>query len=161
MAANDRTTPIATLSVPPYRYHLPGAVLVMMTLPFETGMDSTNDAMIQPIPGRTAPLTERVAQAASRHVARMTAQHTSATTGTGPATRLYWKLPIVPSTRPSRNSMPKTPTDMSDRVPRLPVVPFLPAGIAMAAGYCANRSTSRWPEPTGGPSGPSGPASRV
>ena len=106
MPANDKTTPTATLRVPPYRYHLPGAVLVMMTLPFETGMDSTNDAMIQPIPGTTAPLTERVAQAASRHVARMTAQQTSAATGTGPATRLYWKLPSIPSTAPSRNSTP-------------------------------------------------------
>ena len=167
MLANDRTTPAATLSVPPYRYHLPGVLLVMMTLPFETGMDSTNDAMIQPIPGRTAPLTERVAQAASRHVARMTAQDTSAAAGTGPATRLYWKLPIVPSTRPSRNSTPKTPKDTSDRVPRLPVVPFLPVGTAMAAGYCANRSTSRRPEPAdepsgpAEPSGPNGPASRV
>ena len=106
MAANDTTTAAATLSVPPYRYHLPGVVVVMMTLPFETGMDSTNDAMTQPIPGRTAPLTERMPQAASRQVARMTAQHTSAAAGTGPAVRLYWKLPIVPSTRPSRNSTP-------------------------------------------------------
>ena len=78
----------------------------MMTLPFETGMDSTNDAMIQPIPGSTAPLTERVAQAPSRQVARMTAQHTSAVSGTGPDTRLYWKLPIIPCTKPNRNSTP-------------------------------------------------------
>ena len=106
MLANDAITPAATLSVPPYKYHLPGVVPVMMTLPFETGMDSTNDAMIQPIPGRTAPLTERMAQAASTQVARMTAQQTSAATGTGPAIQLYWKLPIIPSTRPSRNSTP-------------------------------------------------------
>ena len=106
MPANDRTTATATLSVPPYRYHWPGVVLVMMTLPFETGMDSTNDAMIQPIPGRIAPLTECMAQAASRHVARMTTQNASAATGTDPAVWAYWKLPIVPSTRPSRNSTP-------------------------------------------------------
>ena len=106
MPANDRTIATATLSVPPYRYHLPGAVLVMMTLPFETGLDSTNAAMIQPIPGRTAPLTERMPQAASRHVARMTAQHASAAAGTEPSVRAYWKLPIIPSTRPSRNSTP-------------------------------------------------------
>ncbi len=106
MPANDRTTPAATLSVPPYRYHLPGVVAVMMTLPFETGMDSTNDAMIQPIPGTIAPLTECMAQAASRQVARMTAQLASAATGTPPDTRLYWKLPIVPSTKPSTNSTP-------------------------------------------------------
>ena len=106
MPANDRTTATATLSVPPYRYHWPGVVLVMMTLPFETGMDSTNDAMIQPIPGRIAPLTECMPQAASRHVARMTTQNASAATGTDPAVWAYWKLPIVPSTRPSRNSTP-------------------------------------------------------
>src|SRR6266700_1131702 len=82
MPTNDATTAAATLSVPPYRYHSPGVVLVMMTLPLETGMDSTNDAMIQPIPGSTAPLAERVAQAASRQVARMTTQQTSAATGT-------------------------------------------------------------------------------
>ena len=106
MPANDTTTPATTLIVPPYRYHLPGVVLVMMTLPFETGMDSTNDAMIQPIPGRIAPLTERMAQAPSRQVARITAQHTSAATGTGPDARLYWKLPITPCTAPNRNSAP-------------------------------------------------------
>ena len=78
----------------------------MMTLPFDAGMDSTNEAMIQPIPGRIAPLAERVAQAASRHVAKMTAQHTSAAAGTDPAVRAYWELPIIPSTRPSRNSTP-------------------------------------------------------
>ena len=106
MPTNDRTTATATLSVPPYRYHLPGVVLVMMTLPFETGLDSTNAAMIQPIAGRTAPLTERMAQAASRHVARMATQNASAATGTDPIVRAYWKLPIIPSTRPSRNSTP-------------------------------------------------------
>ena len=103
---NDATTPAATQSVPPYRYHLPAVVPVMMTLPLETGIDSTNDAMIQPIPGTTAPLTERVAQDASRQVARMTAQQTSAATGTDPASRLYWKLPISPCTAPNRNSAP-------------------------------------------------------
>src|SRR6266536_4483506 len=83
----------------------------MMTLPLETGMDSTNDVRIQPIPGSTAPLTERVAQAPSTQVARMTAQQTSAATGTGPAARLYWKLPISPCTAPNRNSTPYMPTE--------------------------------------------------
>ena len=105
--ANDRTTATATLSVPPYRYHLPGVVLVMMTLPFETGMDSTNDAMIQPIPGRIAPLTERMAQAASRQVARITAQNASAATGTGPDVPLYWKLPITPAPGRTRTARRK------------------------------------------------------
>jgi hypothetical protein len=104
--ANAAITPAATLSVPPYRYHFPGVVPAMITLPFETGMDSTNDATIQPIPGTTAPLTERMAQAPSRQVARMTAQQASAVTGTGPAVRLYWKLPITPCTAPSTNSAP-------------------------------------------------------
>ena len=62
--------------------------------------------MIQPIPGRIAPLAERMAQAASRHVARMTAQHTSAADRYRPGRPAYWKLPIIPSTRPSRNSTP-------------------------------------------------------
>src|SRR6516225_4918276 len=157
---NDATTAAATQSVPPYRYHLPAVVLVMMTLPLETGIDSTNDARIQPIPGSTAPLTERVAQDASRQVARIAAQHTSAATGTDPDARLYWKLPISPCTRPNRNSTPYTPTVTGQAGPRLPVVPFMPAGTAMAAGYCANRSTSRPPGPAGAP-GPRGLASSV
>src|SRR2546430_13502656 len=126
MPTNDATTAAATLSVPPYRYHLPGVVLVMMTLPLETGIDSTNDAMIQPIPGSTAPLTERVAQAASRQVARMTAQQTSAASGTDPDALLYWKLPISPCTAPNRNSMPYTPTVPAHSGPPLRVGPFTP-----------------------------------
>src|SRR5947208_10989907 len=156
MPTNDATTAAATLSVPPYRYHSPGVVLVMMTLPLETGIDSTNDAMIQPIPGSTAPLTERVAQAASTQVARMTAQQMSAATGTDPDARLYWKLPISPCTAPNKNSMPYTPTVTGHCGSRLRVVPFVPAGTAMPAGYCANRSVSRPPDPAG-PGGPSGP----
>ena len=106
MPANDATTAAATLSVPPYRYHWPGVVFVMITLPLETGMDRTNDVMIQPMPGSSAPLTERMAQAASTQVSKMTAQHTSEATGTGLGTRPYWKLPIMASTTPSRNSTP-------------------------------------------------------
>src|SRR5262245_4531461 len=154
---NDATTATATQRVPPYRYHLPAVVRGMMTLPLATGIDSTNDAMIQPIPGSTAPLTERVAQAPSRQVTRMTAQHKSAATGTDPAARLYWKLPISPCTAPNRNSALYTPTVVGQAGPRLPVVPFMPVGTAMAAGYCANRPVSRSP----GPAGPGGPASRV
>ena len=146
--------------MPPYRYHLPGVVLVMMTLPLETGMDSTNDVRIQPIPGSTAPLTERVAQAPRTQVARMTAQQTSAATGTDPAARLYWKLPISPCTAPNRNSTPYTPTETGHCGSRLRVVPFMPAGTAMPAGYCANRSVSRPPGPAE-PAGPRGPASSV
>src|SRR5215467_8880755 len=106
---NDATTAAATQSVPPYRYHLPAVVLVMMTLPLETGIDSTNDARSQPIPGSTAPLTERVAQDASRQVARMTSPHVVAAAVSAPDTRLYWKRAISPCTRPNRNSTPYTP----------------------------------------------------
>jgi Kef-type K+ transport system membrane component KefB len=104
--ANDAITAATTLSVPPYRNHLPGVVAVMITVPLATGMDSTNAAMIQPIPGSSAPLTEPIAHAASRQVSRMAAQQTSAATGTGVGTRPYWKLPIVPSTTPTMNSTP-------------------------------------------------------
>ncbi len=104
--ANAAITAATTLSVPPYRNHLPGVVAVMITVPLATGMDSTNDAMIQPIPGSSAPLTERMAQAASTQVSRMTTQHASAATGTGLGTRLYWKLPMMPSTTPAMNSTP-------------------------------------------------------
>src|SRR6516165_4550797 len=154
---NDATTAAATQSVPPYRYHLPAVVLVMMTLPLETGIDITNDVMSQPIPGSSAPLTERVAQAASRQVARMAAQQMSAATGTAPAARLYWKLPISPCTAPNRNSAPYRPTVTGQAGSRLPVVPFMPVGAAMAAGYCANRPVSRPP----GPVGPGRPSSSV
>ena len=78
----------------------------MMTLPLETGMDSTKEAMIQPMAGTTAPLTACMAHAASRHVTSSAAQNARAASGTAPAVRLYWKLPIVPSTAPSTNSMP-------------------------------------------------------
>ena len=84
----------------------------------------------------------------------MTAQHTSAATGTGPDARLYWKLPIRPSTAPNRNSAAYTPTVSSHPGSRLPVVPV---ATFMAAGYCANRSVSR----SAGPPGRAGPASRV
>src|SRR5580700_7910525 len=43
-----RTTPPTAHSVPPYRYHLPAGELAMITLPLATGMDSTNEAAIQP-----------------------------------------------------------------------------------------------------------------
>jgi len=133
---------------------LPGGVLVMITLPLDTGMDRTNDVMTQPIPGSSAPLTEPMAQAASTQVSRMTAQHTSAATGTGLGSRLYWKLPIMASTTPSRNSTAYAPTTTGHCGPRLPVAE------SMAAGYWLNRLASRcWPGSRA--PGPRGPASRV
>src|SRR5579859_4002238 len=100
-APKDRAIPASALTVPPYRYHLPAAVLVMITLPLATGMDRTNDARIQPSAGHSAPLTERMAQAPSRPVTKSTRQNTMAPRG---AFRLYWKLPIRPSTAPTRNN---------------------------------------------------------
>ena len=133
IAANEATTAAATLRVPPYRYHLPGVVAVMITLPLDTGMDRTNDVMTQPIPGSSAPLTERMAQAPSTQVIRMAAQHTRAATGTGLGTRLYWKLPIMASTTPSRNSTAYAPATTGQSGPRPPVVPSV--GESMPAGY--------------------------
>jgi hypothetical protein len=89
-------------SVPPYRYHLPAAVFVMITLPRELGIDSTNEATIQPTAGMSAPMKERVPQPASTHVAKIATSRTIATSGTG--LWLYWKLPIRPCSNPSRSS---------------------------------------------------------
>jgi hypothetical protein len=113
----------------------------MITLPLDTGMDRTNEVMTQPIPGSSAPLTERMAQAASTHVSRMTTQHTSAATGTGLGSRLYWKLPIMASTAPSRNSTAYVPTTTGQSGPRRPVVPSVV--VFMAAGYSLKRLVSR------------------
>ena len=130
----------------------------MITLPFDTGIDRTNDVMTQPIPGSSAPLTERIAQAPSTQVSRMTTQHTNAATGTGLGTRLYWKLPIMASTAPSRNSTAYAPATTGQSGPRPPVVPSV--GESMAAGYWLKRSVSRcWPGSRA--PGPRGPASRV
>jgi hypothetical protein len=72
----------------------------MITLPPEAGMDSTNEARIQPIAGTTAPPTEPSAHPASRQVASSRTQNPMAPAG---AARLYWKLPTSPSAAPSRN----------------------------------------------------------
>src|SRR5580692_9516129 len=101
-----RTTPPTAHSVPPYRYHLPAVELAMITLPLATGMDSTNEAAIQPIAGTSAPLTARRAEAASRQVARIATQNAIAASGTGPVIPLYRKLPSMPCTTPNRNSTP-------------------------------------------------------
>ena len=92
--------------------------------------------------------------------------HPGPATGTDPAVWLYWKLPISPCTAPHRNSTPYTPTETGHCGSRLRVVPFMPAGTAMPAGYCANRSVSRPPGPAdppepAEPAGPRGPASSV
>src|SRR5580698_10363029 len=101
-----RTTPPTAHSVPPYRYHLAAVELAMITLPLATGMDSTNEAAIQPIAGTSAPLTARRAEAASRQVARIATQNAIAASGTGPVIPLYRKLPSMPCTTPNRNSTP-------------------------------------------------------
>ena len=116
----------------------------MITLPLATGMDRTNEATTQPTAGHNAPLTERIAHAPSRQVASSTTQNPIAASG---AFRLYWKLPIRPSTAPARNRAAYAPA-VSSRVP-FPLV-----AMFMGPGYWANRSSSRSP-------GPRGPASRV
>src|SRR5260370_27102839 len=96
--------PTAAQAAPPYRYHLPGPVLVMTTLPPGFGMASTNDPRIQPSAGPRAPPSVRIAQPPATQVARIPAQQANAATGTGPIARLYWKHPIRPSIAPSKNS---------------------------------------------------------
>jgi hypothetical protein len=98
---NATITAAATLSVPPYRYHLPGVLLAMITLPLDIGMASTNDAMTQPTAGMNAPVVDCIAQAAARQVSKIPAQNSIAPTGDR---RLYWKLPIIPCTAPNSSS---------------------------------------------------------
>src|SRR5216683_85542 len=98
--------PIAAQPAPPYRYHSPAPVLVMITLPPEFGMASKNDARIQPSAGTRAPPSVRIAQPPARQVIRIPAQNPNAATGTDPIPRLYWKHPTRPSIAPSRNSTP-------------------------------------------------------
>ena len=84
---NTIATPATAASVPPYRYHLPAVVLVMITLPLERGIDSTNEAMIQPMAGASPPPRVRMPQPASTQVAKTTTASRIATSGTG--LRLY------------------------------------------------------------------------
>src|SRR6516165_1665647 len=93
----------------------------MITLPLATGMDSTNEATNQPMAGQSAPAIERIAHAPSRQVASSTTQNTIAPSG---AFRLYWKLPIRPSTTPARNRTAYAPAVSSTRVPFPPVAMF-------------------------------------
>jgi hypothetical protein len=75
--------PMSAASEPPYRYHWPAAVLVMMMLPLGRPMDSTNEAMIQPMAGANPPPNVRVPQPASTQVAKMSTANMIATSGTG------------------------------------------------------------------------------
>jgi hypothetical protein len=99
--ANATTTAAPTLSVPPYRYHLPGVVLAMITLPLDIGIASTNEAMIQPTAGMNAPVVDCIAQAAATQVTKIPAQNRIAPTGDR---RLYWKLPSTPCAAPNSSS---------------------------------------------------------
>src|SRR5215469_13488167 len=98
------TTASPAAAAPPYRYHLPAAVLVTITLPAAVGMVSTSEASSQPNAGIRAPSGEPMPRPPSRQVRKITTHITSATTGTWPTVRLYWKQPISPSMAPSRNS---------------------------------------------------------
>ena len=101
---NVSTTPSPAPTAPPYRYHLPAVVLVTITLPAAVGMVSTNEARNQPNAGTRAPIGESMPRPASRQVAKITTQNTSAATGTGPMAWLNWKQPRSPSITLSRNS---------------------------------------------------------
>jgi hypothetical protein len=94
--------PPAAANAPPYRYHSPAVVAVMITLPWELGIDSTNEARIQPSAGARPPAKERIPQPHSRDVTKITTANRTAKSGTGP--RLYWKLPITPCMTPSSSS---------------------------------------------------------
>src|SRR5215469_9041521 len=98
------TTASPAAAAPPYRYHLPAAELVTITLPAAVGMVSTSEASSQPNAGIRAPSGEPMPRPPSRQVRKITTHITSATTGTWPTVRLYWKQPISPSMAPSRNS---------------------------------------------------------
>ena len=74
----------------------------MITLPWESGIDSTNEAMNHPMAGMMPPRKVRSPQPPSRQVTKIARSRTIATSGTGP--RGYWKLPITPSSTPSTNS---------------------------------------------------------
>src|SRR5215472_1378466 len=99
---NAVEAPAATATAPPYRYHLPAVVLVMITLPCELGIASTNETTSQPSAGSRPPAKERRPQPHSTQVAKITRLRRMATSGTG--LRLYWKLPISPCMAPSTSS---------------------------------------------------------
>jgi hypothetical protein len=88
--------------VPPYRYHLPALVFAMITLPLDIGWANTNDATTQPMAGMNAPAIDCIPQPPARQVTKIPTQSRIAPTG---AIRLYWKLPIIPSTAPSNSSI--------------------------------------------------------
>src|SRR5215468_8444615 len=88
---NAVVAPAAAASAPPYRYHLPAVVLVMITLPCEFGIASTNETTIQPTAGSRPAPKERMPQPHSTQVAKITRARRMATSGTG--LRPYWKLP--------------------------------------------------------------------
>jgi hypothetical protein len=77
-------------------------VAVTITLPCELGIDSRNEAAIQPMAGMRPPARERVPQPPSRHVRKITTTRKMAMSGAG--LRLYWKLPITPCRMPSTSS---------------------------------------------------------
>jgi hypothetical protein len=95
------TTATVTLSVPPYKNHLPAVVLATITLPLDIGMASTYDAITQPTAGMNAPVIDCIPHPPSRQVTRIPAQNSIAPTG---AQWLYWKLPIMPCTAPNSSS---------------------------------------------------------
>jgi hypothetical protein len=100
---NAVTEPAAQPSAPPYRYHSPAVVAVMITLPLGLPLARTNDARIQPTAGSSAAPNVPKPQPQAAHVAKITTARMIAISGAGD--RLYWKLPIRPWTAPSKNSV--------------------------------------------------------
>ena len=99
---NAVTEPTAQASAPPYRYHSPAAVAVMITLPPDRAIARMNDATIQPTAGRSPAPNVPIPQPQATHVTKMTTTRTIAISGAGDWP--YWKLPIRPWKAPSRNS---------------------------------------------------------
>src|ERR1022692_3997432 len=84
VAANATTTPAAAPAAPPYRNHLPAAVLVITTLPPGVAMASTNDAANHPTADISPAVGVCIPQPASAVVPNTTTANASAAAGTGP-----------------------------------------------------------------------------
>jgi len=98
--------PIAAPSAPAKRYTSPAAVLVITTLPLGLDIASTKDASNHPIAGASAPPALRIPLPHSTQVKPIARAKPTAATGTGPTLLPYWKEPVIPCSKPNRNSRP-------------------------------------------------------
>ena len=83
LVKNAVTQPAAQASAPPYRYHSPGAVAVMTTLPLGRGIAMMNDAKIQPRAGISPAPNVPMPQPQAAHVTKMTTARVIAISGAG------------------------------------------------------------------------------